>query len=262
MAEKGYPLFCPIAMASAIIEPRWTLLVLCEMWTGSTRFSQIQRGVPGMSPALLSKRLKELEAKGLIRRGKAGTNGSAEYFTTPLADDLEPIIRRLGEWAQANVDSTVSLSRLDARLLMWNIRRKIDRVELPLRDCVIQFTLKDRPKGDLNYWLVVKPGLEPDLCNTDLGFNVDLFIVAELRSLTSAWMGHSTFEAELDSGSITLIGDRRLAASLTRWLVRSRFAEIPRCAADAATHPGRLSLPPGRAARQAAVSAPHRRSAS
>lgn len=47
-----------------MIEPRWSLLVLCELWSGSTQFGEIQRGVPGMPPGLLSKRLKEMAAKG------------------------------------------------------------------------------------------------------------------------------------------------------------------------------------------------------
>lgn len=241
MADKDYPLFCPVAMASDIIEPRWTLLVLCEMWSGSTRFSQIQRGVPGMSPGLLSKRLKELQAKGLVVRGPGN---SAEYFTTPVADELEPIVSRLGAWAHASIDSTVSLSRLDPRLLMWNIRRKINQIELPMKKCVIQFTLKETAKDDLHYWLIVKPGLEPDLCNADPGFNVDLFIISQLRSLTSAWMGYSTFESELSSGAITLIGNVNLARTLTRWLMRSRFAEASVCKPSRST----ISVPRMRSA--------------
>ena len=58
MQDSSYPRFCPVAMAASLLEPRWTMLVLCEMWSGSTRFNEIQRGVPGMSPGLLSKRLK------------------------------------------------------------------------------------------------------------------------------------------------------------------------------------------------------------
>ena len=56
-----FPLF---AMAASLLEPRWTMLVLCEIWSGATRFNEIQRGLPGMSPGLLSRRLKELEANG------------------------------------------------------------------------------------------------------------------------------------------------------------------------------------------------------
>ncbi len=73
MSETNYPKFCPVAMASSLLEPRWTMLLLCEMWSGSTRFNEIQRGVPGMSPGLLSKRLRELEANGLVTK----VNGSS-----------------------------------------------------------------------------------------------------------------------------------------------------------------------------------------
>lgn len=226
MPESAYPLFCPVAMAAEMIEPRWTMLVLCEMWSGSTRFNQIQRGVPGMSPGLLAKRLRDLEAKGLVL--KTGTSGKehSEYFTTPLADELEPLVRQLGEWAHRNIQSEVSLEKLDARLLMWNIRRKINRLELPQHSCVIQFTLSDPSQETANYWLVFKPGIEPDLCYSDQGFNVDLFIVGSLRSLTSAWMGHTGFDMEIAAGNITLIGHDIMARTLTKWLKTSSYAEV------------------------------------
>jgi DNA-binding HxlR family transcriptional regulator len=228
MSETGYHLFCPVAMAAEMIEPRWTMLVLCELWSGSTRFNQIQRGVPGMSPGLLSKRLRDLEAKGLVAKTGGTGKEHSEYFTTPLADELEPIVRKLGEWAHRNINSEVSLERLDARMLMWNIRRKIDRLELPRHSCVIQFTLNDPPRDQVNYWLVFKPGIEPDLCYSDQGFNVDLFIVSPLRSLTSAWMGHTSFESEISAGKITLIGNEIMARTLTKWLVTSSYAGVCR----------------------------------
>ncbi len=227
MPNHAYPKFCPVAMGADAIEPRWTMLVLCEMWSGSTRFSEIQRGVPGMSPGLLSKRLKDMVRRGLVRRDAQGRGAHATYVTTPLADELEPIVRALGEWAHRNVDSAVSLRSLDARLLMWNIRRKINRSELPLQKCVIRFTLENRPDPSVDYWLVIKPGVETDICYVDPGFEVDLFVEAELRALTSAWMGHTSFGHELDREAIVLIGNAAMARSLTRWLVASSFATPP-----------------------------------
>lgn len=225
MAEKTpYPLFCPIAMAAELLEPRWTMLILSEMWSGSTRFSQIHRGVPGMSPALLSKRLKDMEASGLVRRQPSAQGQHTDYLTTAIADKLEPIVELLGRWAHENIDSAVSLSRLDPQMLMWNIRRKINERELPLRNCTIQFTLKSCPGQDAHYWLLIKPGTEPDLCRTNPGFNVDLFIVGELQALTSAWMGHSSFASEIDAGRIVLIGHGGMARTMTKWMVRSCFA--------------------------------------
>lgn len=68
MREKTQHLFCPVAMACEMLEPRWTMLILFEMWSGSTRFNDIHKGMPAMSPSLLSKRLKDMEAKGLVQR--------------------------------------------------------------------------------------------------------------------------------------------------------------------------------------------------
>lgn len=227
MTEFNNPKICPVAMAARLLEPRWTMLVLCEMWAGSTRFNAIQRGVPGMSPELLSKRLKEMEFNGLVTRRKNDSTGHAEYLTTSLADDVETLIRGLGAWAHSNIDCTVSLQDLDARLLMSKIRGKINLLELPKRKCVIQFILNDPPNDTKNYWLVATPGEEIDLCFTDPRFDVDLFVVCELRALTSAWMGHSTFKQEIRREKITLMDHDKMASTLTSWLVRSSFADLP-----------------------------------
>jgi hypothetical protein len=118
------------------------------------------------------------------------------------------------------------LKRLDARMLMWNIRRKINRLELPRQKCAIQFTMKNPPDDTTNYWLVFKPGVETDLCYTNPGCEIDLFIVCQLRALTSAWMGHTSFEHEIDAENITLIGHEVMARSLTKWLVTSSFSSV------------------------------------
>ena len=55
---KGYGSFCPIAKAAEILAERWTLLVLRDILVGSRRFNDLRRGVPQMSPTLLSKRMK------------------------------------------------------------------------------------------------------------------------------------------------------------------------------------------------------------
>ena len=79
--------------------------------------------------------------------------------------------------------------------------------------------------GKSNYWIVSKPGEEADLCYVDPKFDVDLFIVGDLRALTAAWMGHSSFEREIANGNITLTGHELMARTLTKWLVRSSYAD-------------------------------------
>ena len=75
----SYGQFCPVAMAAEVVCTRWTPLILRELIAGSTRFNDLRKGVPRMSPTLLSKRLKELEAAGVIERFRGedgpGTTG-------------------------------------------------------------------------------------------------------------------------------------------------------------------------------------------
>jgi hypothetical protein len=107
---------------------------------------------------------------------------------------------------------------------MWNIRRKIQIGELPRRKVVIEFILRAAGKPDGNYWLVVRPDGETDLCMIDPRFDVDLYISADLRALTSAWMGHSSFADEIGREAIVMIGDEALARSMPKWLRQSRYA--------------------------------------
>lgn len=225
MQDRSYHQFCPTAAACAMIEPRWTMLVLCEVANGSSRFSDIQRGVPGMSPSLLSRRLGEMVGNGLLRREHVVETGHWRYFATESGRELVPLIREIGAWAHRNLDPDLTLDQLDDKLLMWNIRRLVRTVNFPDRRVVVEFMLQSPGLPDKKYWLIMRPDCETDLCTFDPQFDVDLYIVGDLRSLTAAWMGHSTYAAEQAKGTLQLIGDRKLAATLTDWLVRSPFAD-------------------------------------
>jgi DNA-binding HxlR family transcriptional regulator len=95
MAKGSYQQFCPVAMASEILCTRWTLVLLRELIAGETRFNDLRRGLPRMSPALLSKRLKELEAAGLVSRTPVkGERGIFQYGLTKSGGGLSPLSRR------------------------------------------------------------------------------------------------------------------------------------------------------------------------
>ncbi|MBS0224226.1 MAG: helix-turn-helix transcriptional regulator [Proteobacteria bacterium] len=228
MSEGTYDSFCPVAKACDVIEPRWTLLILCELWLGTLRFNEIRRGVPGISPTLLSKRLKDMERRGLVRRAEIN-GGELGYETTPLANELQPVVNALGKWAHRNLDMDLSIDKPDARLLMWKIRRKIDTNAFPRRKTtVIRFTYPELAEEQRNYWLVARPGQPVDLCLLDPGHEVDLFIRADLKAMTSAWMGWSSLRTEIDANRIALVGDQKLTATLEKWMVRSIFATAPK----------------------------------
>lgn len=210
--------FCPIAMAADLLATRWTLVVVGEILSGSTRFNDIRRGVPRISPGLLSKRLRELQEAGVLTR-KGG-----QYFLTPSGRDLEPIVQGLGRWALRWANSECSLANLDARLLMWNMRRNLRPWPALARRTVVEFSYPQLPLDRRRYWLIVAPGQQVDLCSTDPGGEVDLLVTADLRAMTSAWMGISGFEEELEARHISLDGDSMLASTFTRWIGCSGLA--------------------------------------
>ena len=223
---SGYGQFCPVSMAAEILCSRWTVVLLREMLCGSTRFNDLRRGLPRMSPTLLSKRLKELELAGVIRSVPTGA-GLSEYVLTEAGEDLRPIIIGIGSWGQRWVESRLSLRNLDPTLLMWDMRRNLSTNPLPPRRCTIQFVYPELQPTHRNYWLVVESG-DVDLCQTDPGFEVDLLVTSSLRTMTSIWMGLTRLEAEVRAGRVQLDGDPAVGRSMQAWLKLSTFAPIER----------------------------------
>jgi DNA-binding HxlR family transcriptional regulator len=112
-----YGQFCPVAKASEIVAERWTPLVIAELLAGSTRFSDIRRGVPLMSQTLLSTRLKELARVGIVER--RSDNGHAhEWHLTEAGTALGPVIQQLGEWGSGKLE-VIGPRELRERLRSW-----------------------------------------------------------------------------------------------------------------------------------------------
>jgi len=226
LERGGYGQFCPVSMASEILCSRWTTLVIRELLSGTTRFNDLRRGVPRMSPALLSKRLKELEKAGVVAILRKN-GGAGEYHLTPAGEDLRDVIMGLGFWGTRWVESQLSLRNLDPSLLMWDMRRNLNPDPLPPRRCTIQFQYPELPVKQQNWWLVVDSG-SVDLCGFDPGFEIDLLVRSSLRAMTAIWMGMAKVRSEIDSGSLELDGDPSIASAMQQWLGLSPFASGPR----------------------------------
>ena len=221
--RSGYGQFCPVSMAAEILCSRWTLLVLRELLCGSSRFNELRKGVPRMSPALLSRRLRELEQCGLVRR-TARSGGQTAYALTRAGEDLRPIIEMMGMWGQRWIDADVTLRNLDPSLLMWDMRRNIDPRPLPDRRSVIQFVYSELPQSKRNWWLMVDDG-EVDLCGVDPGFETDLLVETDLATMTRVWMGLTSLSAEIQAGRLRLTGSQVLKRLINKWLGLSIFAK-------------------------------------
>lgn len=225
--DGAYNQFCPVAMAAEIIGTRWTLVLLRELVAGSTRFNDLRRGVPRMSPALLSKRLKDLEAAGVVERSKvAGEVGVFEYRLTKSGRDLGAVVEAVGIWGHRWIETESSLDNLDPNLLMWDMRRNINPAPMPARRSVIQVIYSDLPASKKNWWLIVTPGDGVDLCSVDPGFDVDLYISTDVRTMTQVWMGYITLAQAKKDGRLTATGDRHLEATMKNWLTLSPFARF------------------------------------
>ncbi len=227
MTESSYKQFCPVAMAAEVLCGRWTIVLLREMVAGSTRFNDLRRGVPRMSPALLSKRLKDLETAGIVARTPiAGEVELFEYRLTQAGRDLQPVIEAFGGWGQRWVETEASLANLDPNLLMWDIRRNLDPTPMRRRRTTIQFIFADQQESRRNWWLIVDPDQDVDLCSVDPGFDIDLYLSTDLRTMTEIWMGYTTSGQAKDQGRLIVTGDRQLEADLRTWLRLSPFAKI------------------------------------
>jgi DNA-binding HxlR family transcriptional regulator len=232
MTAGSYSQFCPVAMAAEIVCSRWTLLILRELVLGSSRFNEIRRGVPRMSPALLSKRLKELEAAGIVARERVtGEPDVFDYRLTQAGQDLRPIVEAVGAWGQRWVYSEATLQNLDPDLLMWDMRRNINAEPMPRGRNTIQFIYRDQSEGKRNWWLIVEPQAGVDLCHIDPGFDVDLYVSTDLRTMTEIWLGYTPISRSIDDGRLSLTGSSSLAADLNRWLKLSTLAKVEKLVA-------------------------------
>ncbi|MEZ5733938.1 MAG: helix-turn-helix domain-containing protein [Paracoccaceae bacterium] len=221
-----YSQFCPVSMASEVFCTRWTPLVVRELLCGSTRFNDIRKGVPKMSPSLLSRRLKELELAGVIRTVET-TRGTTEYHLTEAGEELRPLVTGIGNWGQRWVESRLSLRNLDPSLLMWDIRRNFDPDPRPESRCTIQFLYPELSENLKDWWLVVEKD-DTDLCKFDPGYDVDILVTADLRSMISVWMGLSRLTDEMEAGQVQIDAVPALQAQLKKWLKLSIFASQPR----------------------------------
>ena len=211
----GYGQFCPIAQAAEVLTERWTPLVLRELaLTGSSRFNDIQRGVPLMSSSLLSKRLKQLERAGIVERRQRLDGKGSEYHLTQAGQELGPVMAQIGIWSERWLRRPIFEATPDTGLLMWWVRTTVKPDALPARRTVIHFRFRRAPEKLRFFWLVLP---EADLCLTDPGFGVDVTVSSDPKTLTAVWMGDLDLAGAVRNDDIELEGRRELVRSFPKW---------------------------------------------
>jgi DNA-binding HxlR family transcriptional regulator len=221
---SSYGQFCPVAKAMEVLDERWTLLVVRELLAGSTRFNELRRGNPRMSPALLSKRLRSLERAGLVRREVVGAHAS--YTLTPSGEDLREIVMALGAWGTRWIGELGEVD-LDPHLLMWDIKRTVPVGEWPRTRTVLGFRFSDVPSRIGAWWIVATNG-QVDVCDFDPGFENAATVHTSLRVLTQIWRGDRSWDQSLADGSLVVDGPTDVRRAVPRWVGQGGFAAVAR----------------------------------
>lgn len=198
-----------------------------ELYCGSTRFNDRQRGVPRRSPSLLSRRLKELEYAGIVEITPLPVGKSSQYRLTKSGEAMFPIIEQMGGWAARWLRHQLTAdANLDPDLMMWDIRRRaIDFGEMPEGRHVVKFQFEGAPVSRRLYWLVLD-GVQTDLCVKDPGHEVDLHVGCHLRVLTRIWLGQIAIAAAVANGGLRLDGSRAATGAFPKWFALSHFARF------------------------------------
>jgi DNA-binding HxlR family transcriptional regulator len=233
LAKKGYGQFCPVSMAAELLAERWMPVIVRELLAGSHHFSDLRRGIPLISPATLSQRLRELVDAGVLDRARAeGRSGRVEYALTEAGEELRPIIRSFGVWGERWVRHEIRREDVDPHLLIWAMHRHLHLPkELPAARVVLQLEFPDVEIKSRRFWYIIDPHGQVDVCLKNPGHEVDLTLVTSIRTMTMIYLGLLEPGAVVRSGAIALDGSRALARTFPAWCPRGAFADEARHAA-------------------------------
>lgn len=223
---QGYGQYCPLSLASEILCQRWTVLVVSRVIAGCTRFNEIHRGLPQMSPTLLSQRLEQLVHAGILETRPTPNGRWHEYVLTPAGEDLEPLVNTMAVWGQRWARD-MEMEDLDPAFLVWSMHTRVHTDRMPEGRTVIEFSFSNAPPDARHFWLVCEAD-DVEMCLKDPGHEVDLRVHSDLRVFIEAWRGFRDYEAEIAAGRIELIGPIPLKKQFPSWMGLHVLAGVPR----------------------------------
>ena len=222
--KSTYGQYCPLALATELLCRRWTILVVSRLIDGCRTFNEIHRGVPKISPSLLSTRLSELEHAGIVSRVKEGKHH--HYQLTEAGIDLTSLVDTMAIWGQRWARD-MNMEDLDPAFLAWSMSTRMNLAAMPETRTVIEFEFSGTPAELRRFWLVVVQG-KVDMCLKHPGYESDLFVTADLRTFVEAWRGFRDLRQEIHSGKIQVVGAKQLVSQFPDWLMLSGLAPYER----------------------------------
>lgn len=209
-----YGQYCPLAHALEILGDRWTLLIVRDLTKGITHFNDLERGLPGISRGLLSRRLQQLEGAGVIEKRSHSGRKSTEYVLTAAGQDLGLTLQDLWTWGMQWAFPEPSPDELNSPLLMWRMHKEVNTAFLPDTRVVVRFDFSGVERS--RYWLVLTPS-DVSLCLTDPGFDIDVIVSADLKAFFQVWAGRMRYSEAVKQGHVLIDGTPNLIRNFPKW---------------------------------------------
>ena len=235
----GYAQYCPVAKATETLADRWTFLIVREMLGGAHGFNELQRLLPGISRSVLTDRMRALERAKVIERRTGPKGRTLEYRLTPAGRDLKPVVQAIGEWGATWSLAEPRPEELDPYLLTVWMARHVDRERLPPNRTVVRFDFRE-PKH--RTWMVLEPS-EVSVCLQHPGFDADLEVGVDTRTLYRVYLGRAELGGAIRAGQLTMTGPPTLQRGFGQWFTWSAFAPASRSAEERRTAASSLASP-------------------
>jgi DNA-binding HxlR family transcriptional regulator len=197
---------CAAAHALDLVGERWALLVVRELLLGPKRFTDLRSGLPHASPNVLAQRLRDLEAVGIVRRGKLPPPAASKiYELTEWGRDLEPVIIALGRWGVRSPTKPPD-AELGIDSLILSFRTMFDPDRAEGLDAVYEFRLgEDRFRAE-----VAEGRLEIERGTAE---QPDATVETDAGTLAALVYDDLELDDTLSSGDLNIKGDRAAVES-------------------------------------------------
>lgn len=222
---RTYGQYCPIARASEILAERWTPIIIRNLLHGSTTFTEIAEGAPGIPRTILTKRLRELERVGVIEATPNPNGRGFIYRPSEAGHDLAQVMAAMGTWGERWIE--LAPEHLDPGMVLhawvhWYLA--LDR--LPSRRVVVRFDFRALRGTGSSLWMIFD-GQRSEVCLHHPGFAEDLIVQAEPRALAEWHLGRIEWRDAVLDGLIGVEGPPGLTRALPTWNRRSEAAREP-----------------------------------
>lgn len=221
-----YGQYCPIAKAVEILGDRWTLLIVRDLLTGTCHFNELERGLPGISRALLSERLRRLQKMGLVEKVRLpDRRQNTAYYLTDAGKELDTIIDSLLTWGARWAFEDPAEEELDPVLLMWWIRGRVCTENLPDHRLVIRFDFIGAKYE--SFWLLLSKE-DVSICLTNPGFDLDVLVTADLSTFFQIWLGRMEYYEAVQIGKVEIDAIPAYTKAFPTWFAYSLAAPAVR----------------------------------